>query len=185
MKFTETKLAGVWVITMEPRGDERGSFARNFAREECAAYGINFDIVHVDLSFNVQTGTTRGLHFQKAPHCEGKIIQCLRGEIFNVVVDLRKGSPTYREHVSIVLDPNEHNMILSPRGCVNGIQTLKDDSVLQYFISDYYRPESASGLRWNDSFFGIDWPFKEPAVISGKDSKWPLIDPANPPVIEL
>lgn len=185
MIFNKTKLAGVWIIQLEPRVDERGFFVRNFAKEELATNGIDYDIVHIDRSLSVQKGTTRGLHFQRVPKAEDKIIQCLRGKIFNVVVDIRKGSPTYGDWLSVVLDPHEKNMILSPKGCVNGIQTLEDNSELQYFITEHYSPEHASGFRWNDPFFGIEWPFKVPSVISEKDAHWPLIDKNAPPVIAL
>ena len=176
MIFNETKLKGVWVITLEPRGDDRGFFVRNFAKEEFEKVGINYEIVHINRSFNKTKGTTRGFHYQLEPKGEDKILQCLSGKIYDVVIDLRKDSPTYGQSTSVVLDSEKQNMILCPKGCTNAIQTLEDNCVLQYFVSAGYSPEHERGIRWNDPYFNIEWPIKEPAVISEKDANWPLID---------
>jgi dTDP-4-dehydrorhamnose 3,5-epimerase len=185
MRFTESKIKGLWFAELEPRMDERGYFVRDFAKEELAAIGIKYDILHGDRSFNKVKGTTRGLHYQIPPKAEGKIMQCLRGRFYCVAVDIRKGSATYGEWVSIELAPDKFNMIICPKGCVNGIQVLEDNSELQYFMSEVYSGEHARGFRWNDPFFDIEWPFKTPTVISDKDANWPLIDKKNPPAIEL
>jgi dTDP-4-dehydrorhamnose 3,5-epimerase len=185
MIFNKTKIEGVWTMALEPRTDDRGFFARNFAKEEFTKNGIDFDIVHINRSLNKSKGTTRGFHYQLAPKGEDKILQCLRGRIMNVVVDLRKDSATYGQWVSVELNPQDKNMILCPKGCANAIQTLEDDSELQYFVTEYYSPEHERGLRWNDPYLKVNWPFTAPTVISDKDAAWPLIDPVNLPTAEL
>ncbi len=185
MKFTQTKINGVWIIELEPRMDERGYFTRNFAKEEFAKQGIDYNIVHINRSLSKVKGTTRGLHYQVPPKAEDKMLQCLRGRIFWAVADIRKGSPTYGQWLTVELSPDKFNMVICPKGCVNGIQVLENDSELQYFVTEAYSPEHERGLRWNDPFFAIEWPFKTPTIISDKDANWPLIDKNNPPVIEL
>jgi dTDP-4-dehydrorhamnose 3,5-epimerase len=185
MIYNKTKIDGVWEITLEPRGDERGYFVRNFTKEELAKNDIDYNIVHVNRSFSKIPGTTRGLHYQQEPKAEDKMLQCLRGRILWAVVDIRKGSATYGQWLTVELSPKKMNMVICPKGCANGIQVLEPDSELQYFVTEYYSPEHERGLRWNDPFFGIEWPFKEPAVISEKDENWPLVDKNNPPTVTL
>lgn len=185
MKFQETKIKGVWILEWEPRGDERGYFGRNFAKEEFAARGIDFGIVHVNRSWNKEKGTTRGLHYQLPPKAEDKLLQCLRGGFYDVVLDLRKNSPTYGKWVSVELAPEKKNIVFVPKGCANGVQVLENDSELQYFVSEYYSPEHERGVRFDDPYFAIDWPFKKPAVISPKDAAWPLAGENNKPLVEL
>src|SRR5271154_5316952 len=122
MKFTETKIKGVWVIELEPRTDERGYFMRNFAKEELAKQGIDYNIVHINRSLSKNKGTTRGLHYQLPPKAEDKMLQCLRGRILWGVVDIRKGSPTYGQGLTVELTPEKFNMVICPKGCANGIQ---------------------------------------------------------------
>lgn len=185
MIFNPTKLEGVWIVEMEPRVDERGFFARNFAKEEFEKKGIKYDIVHINRSLNKLKGTTRGFHYQLAPKGEDKILQCLRGRIFDVVIDLRKNSATYLQWISLELNPEKKNMVLCPKGCANAIQTLEDDSELQYFVTEYYSPEHERGIRWNDPYFKIDWPIKTPSVISDKDASWPLVEEGDLPTAGL
>lgn len=184
MIFKQTKISGAWIMTMEPRVDERGFFARNFATEDFSKAGIDFDVVHVNRSFNKVKGTTRGFHYQLPPKSEGKLLQCLRGRVFDVVVDLRKDSPTYLQWVSVELNPESKNMILCPKGCANAIQILEDNTELQYFVSEAYSPEHERGLRWNDPYLKINWPL-EGTVISEKDAAWPLIQKENLPFVML
>src|SRR3989344_2362576 len=184
MVFKKTKIEGVWEIGLEPRVDERGFFVRNFAKEEFAKQGIRFDIVHINRSLNKAKGTTRGFNYQVAPKAEAKILQCLRGKFYDVVIDLRKNSPTYGKWTSVELVPQK-NMILCPKGCANAIQVLENDSELQYFVDEYYSPEHERGIRFNDPYFKIDWPFKTATVISEKDANWPLTQKENLPVVEL
>lgn len=184
MVFKETKIKGVWIVELEPRVDERGFFARNFAKEEFAKQEIEFNIVHINRSLNKAKGTTRGFHYQIAPKAEAKMLQCLRGKFYDVVIDLRKNSKTYGEWVSAELIPQK-NMILCPKGCANAIQILENDSELQYFVDEYYSGDHERGIRFNDPYFKIEWPFKTPTVISEKDAGWPLVDAKNPPVVAL
>ena len=185
MIFTKTKLDGVWIVTLEPKVDERGFFMRNFAKEEFAKNGIDYNIVHINRSLSKTKGTTRGLHYQQMPKAEDKMLQCLRGRIFWAVVDIRKGSKTYGEWLSVELSPEKKNVVICPKGCANGIQILEDDSELQYFVTEAYSPEHERGLRWNDPYFGIKWPFDVPTVISEKDAAWPLVKKEDLPTVEL
>ena len=183
MIFHKTKIEGAWIIELEPRVDERGSYARNFAKEEFMEHGIEFNIVHVNRSLNKIKGTTRGFHYQQTPKTEDKILQALRGKIYDVVLDLRKNSKTYSQWFSVELDPEKKNMVLCPKGCANAIQVLENDSELQYFSSECYSPEHERGIRFDDPYFKINWPFKIPTVISEKDSNWPLVQKENLPVV--
>lgn len=159
---------------LEPQVDERGFFVRNFAKEEFEKNGIAFDIVHINRSLTKTKGTTRGFHYQESPKGEDKIFQCIRGKIYDVVLDLRKNSGTYGQWVSVELNPEKMNMILCPKGCANGMQTLEDDCELEFFSTTPYSAEHYKGVRWNDPYFNVEWPFKTPSVITEKDSHWPL-----------
>ncbi len=185
MIFEKTKLDGVWVVKPELKGDERGFFFRNFAKEEFAKNGIDYTIVHINRSFNKTKGTLRGFHYQEAPKAEDKLIQCFRGSVYDVVIDLRKNSQTYGKCESLTLSAEEKNMVLVPKGCANAFLTLEDDCELQYLVTEGYSPEHERGLRWSDPFLGVTWPLATPVVISEKDANWPLVDRANPPVVEL
>lgn len=172
MKFTKTKIAGVYIITPEPREDKRGYFARVFAKEELVKQGIPFSIVHINRSLTVEKGTIRGLHYQRHPKSEDKIITCLSGKIFDVIVDLRHNSKTFGQWVGEVLDPIRKKMMLVPKGCAHGFQTLKKNTVVEYFVTAYYAPSYEEGVRYNDPFFDINWPIKN-AIVSDKDGSWP------------
>jgi dTDP-4-dehydrorhamnose 3,5-epimerase len=185
MIIRETKIEGLREIELEPRRDERGFFVRNFAKEELAKAGINYDIVHINRSLSKTAGTTRGLHYQITPKAEDKMLQCLRGKIYWVGIDLRKQSATYGQWHSVILSPEKMNMVICPKGCANGIQTLIEDCELQYFVTETYSPEHERGIRWNDPYFKTDWPIKEPSIISDKDAQWPLVDSKNMPTVEL
>ena len=185
MIIKEQRIKGVYEIQLEPRIDERGFFVRNFAKDELEKVGIKYDVVNINRSLSKIKGTTRGLHYQQSPKAEDKMLQCLRGKIFWAVVDLRKNSETYGKWLSFELSPEKMNMVICPKGCANGIQTLEADSELQYFVTEYYSPEHERGVRWNDPYFGIEWPIATPAIISDKDANWPLIDKENLPTVEL
>ena len=174
MKFTKTKIKGVYIITPEPREDSRGYFTRVFAKEELKKIGIDFSIVHINRSLTVDKGTIRGIHYQKAPREEDKIIQCLSGKIFDVALDLRRNSRTFGQWISQVLDSKNKKMLLLPKGCAHGFQTLEKNTIVEYFVTEYYAPYSELGIRYNDPFFNIDWPIKN-AIVSEKDANWPLI----------
>jgi dTDP-4-dehydrorhamnose 3,5-epimerase len=174
MIITKTKLEGVYIIDLEPRGDQRGYFTRVFAKEELIKHGIAYNIAHINRSSTEKRGTIRGLHFQKAPKQEDKIVQCLQGSIFDVAVDLRKKSKTYGQWVGEVLSAENKRMLLVPKGFAHGFQTLEKNSSVEYLVSQYYYPEYESGLRWDDPYLNIDWPIKK-AEVSEKDAKWPFL----------
>lgn len=176
MKFTQTKIKGVYVIEPEPRVDARGYFARVFAKEELKKVGISFSIVHINRSLSKDKGVIRGLHFQRKPYEEDKIIQCLEGKIFDVAVDIRKNSKTYGQWVGEVIDPESKKMILIPKGCAHGFQTLERNSLVEYFVTEYYSPKCEQGIRYNDPVFDINWPIKS-AIVSEKDGNWPDFNP--------
>ena len=174
MIFHKTKIEGLYIIESELKIDERGYFARIFCKEEFAKIGLNFEIVQVNRSLNLKKGTLRGMHFQKPPKAEDKIVQCLKGAIYDVAIDLRKDSPTYGEWLAEELNEESKKMFLIPKGCAHGFQTLTDNCELLYFMSEFFSPENASGVRWDDPFFNIPWPIKNP-ILSEGDKNWPFI----------
>lgn len=176
MKFTKTKIKGVYIIEPEPRDDSRGYFARIFAREELKRAGVSFPIVHINRSLSKDKGVIRGIHYQRHPKGEDKIIQCVQGKIFDVAIDIRKNSKTYGEYVGEVLDAQNKKMLLVPKGCAHGFQTVEKNSLVEYFVTEYYSPSYEQGIRYNDPFFDINWPIKN-AIISEKDGSWPDFHP--------
>jgi dTDP-4-dehydrorhamnose 3,5-epimerase len=176
MKFKETKIKGLYIIEPELKIDERGYFARIFCKKELKKIGFNFDIVQINRSLNKKKGIIRGMHFQKPPKAEDKIVQCIKGAIYDVAVDLRKGSRTFGQWVAEELTEHNKKMFLIPKGFAHGSQSLKDNSEILYFLSEFYSPEYESGVRWDDPFFNIKWPIKNP-ILSEKDKNWLLINP--------
>jgi dTDP-4-dehydrorhamnose 3,5-epimerase len=174
MIFTPTKCRDLYVIRREPRDDNRGWFARTFAKEELKKAGIEFNLVHINQAFTKEKGTLRGMHRQVAPKEEAKIFQCLKGKIFDVSIDMREGSPTYHKWFGIELSEDNHTMTYIPKGFAHGYQTLTEDCLVQYFVDEYYEPEAEKGVMWNDPAFNIDWPIKTP-ILSPKDQKWGLV----------
>lgn len=174
MKFKKTKIEGLCIIEPELKIDERGYFARIFCKEEFAKIGIDFNIVQINRSLTKKKGTIRGMHFQKEPKAEDKIVVCVKGAIYDVAVDLRKNSKTFGQWVAEELTEENKKMFLIPKGFAHGFQTLTDNTEILYFMSEFYAPEYASGVRWNDPFFNIKWPIRNP-ILSEKDKNWPLI----------
>ncbi len=172
MKVVQTKISGLYVLELEPIQDNRGFFIKTFSEKEIKKNKIDFKIREINQSFNLKKGTVRGMHFQKAPKTEGKIVQCLKGRIFDAVIDLRLKSKTYRQWFSVELSDKNHQMILIPKNFAHGFQTLTDNCEVQYFMSEFYSPQHASGLRWNDPAFDISWPLPV-SSISEKDENWP------------
>ena len=172
MKFLETELAGAYVIELERLEDERGFFARTFCRDEFAVHGLHKGFVQCNTSFNAQRGTLRGMHYQDKPHEEAKLVRCTRGGIYDVVVDIRKTSPTYLRWIAVELTADNGRMLYVPEGLAHGFQTLEDASEVSYHMSEMYHPECARGLRWNDPALAIRWPLPDP-IISERDARYP------------
>ena len=168
MKFLKTKLKDVIIIEPETSEDERGSFYRIWDKKIFQENGLNDNLVQISISFNKKKGTLRGMHFQKKPFEEAKIVRCTKGKIFDVVIDLRPESKTFMSWASFELDSNESKILYIPEGFAHGFQTLEDNTELVYQISNWYSPEHASGLRWDDNKFQINWPIQNP-IISKKD----------------
>lgn len=172
MIFSETKIMGAVLIRPERREDDRGFFARTYCVDEFRAHGIDPLVVQRSVSFNRRRGTLRGMHFQAAPHLENKLVWCSRGEIYDVIVDLRRDSPSYRQWAAARLSGDGFEALFVPKGCAHGFITLQDDTSVRYDISSVYAPASTRGLRFDDPSFGIEWPFA-PAVISPRDLAFP------------
>jgi dTDP-4-dehydrorhamnose 3,5-epimerase len=171
MQFLASKLPGVFEIRIEPHCDERGFFARSWCEQEFVAQGLNPRLVQCNISFNKRKGTLRGMHFQTAPHAEAKLVRCTRGSIFDVVLDLRTESRTYKQWVGLTLTAEYRNMAYVPEGCAHGFITLEDNTEVFYQMSEFYDSGSAQGVRWNDPAFGIVWP-AEVEVISERDASY-------------
>jgi dTDP-4-dehydrorhamnose 3,5-epimerase len=172
--FTATPLPGAFILELERHADERGFFARTWCREEFAARGLETALVQCSISWNAKRGTLRGLHYQAAPHEEVKLVRCTSGSIYDVILDLRPGSPTWRRWVAVELTADNRRQLYVPRGFGHGFQTLADDTEVFYQISTSYHPESQRGARWDDPAFGIRWPVPEP-ILSDRDRNFPLV----------
>jgi len=170
--FRPTALEGAWIIEAERQADERGYFARTWCAREFAAHGIDTAFVQANISFNCRRGTLRGMHFEVPPFEEVKLVRCSRGALFDVAVDLRRESPTYRGHVAVTLTPGAANMLYVPAGCAHGFLTLEDDTEVSYLMAPFHVPRATRGVRWNDPAFGIKWPIPV-EVISHRDSSYP------------
>jgi dTDP-4-dehydrorhamnose 3,5-epimerase len=172
MIFTETILKGAYLIKPQRLEDERGFFARVWCRKEFEAHGLSTALVQCNVSFNSFKWTLRGMHFQGSPHEEVKLVRCTMGEIYDVIIDLRKDSPTYLRHFAEVLSAENRSMFYIPEGFAHGFITLEDRTEVFYQMSAFYNAESAKGVRWNDPAFGIRWP-SEVRVISERDRNYP------------
>jgi len=165
MLFTETELKGAFLIEPERREDFRGFFARTWCEKEAAAHTINPRVVQCNVSFNHRKGTLRGMHYQKSPFEEAKLVRCTMGAIHDVIIDLRQDSPTFKRHVGAVLTADNRRMLYIPEGFAHGFQTLEDNTEVFYQMSQFYSPEHTAGVRWNDPTFGIQWPIPEPIIL--------------------
>lgn len=174
MIFKETKLKGAIVIDIEKKEDERGFFTRSYCQKEFRQHGLNDYIAQCNISYSKKMGTLRGMHFQDKPYGEEKLIRCENGAIYDVIIDLRLGSSTYCQWVAVELSAVSCRMLYVPKGFAHGYQTLKDNTVVFYQMSEFYHQEYERGVRWNDPVFGIKWPIKNP-IISAKDSIHPMI----------
>jgi dTDP-4-dehydrorhamnose 3,5-epimerase len=158
MIFTETPLKGAYIIDLQRLEDERGFFARAWCQREFKEYGLNPELAQCNISFNRRTGTLRGMHYQSAPHAETRIVRCTSGAIYDVIVDLRSQSATYKRWFSVELTAENRRMLYIPEGFAHGFITLRDDTEVFYQMTEFYAPEFARGVRWNDPAFGIEWP---------------------------
>jgi dTDP-4-dehydrorhamnose 3,5-epimerase len=178
MIFTETPLAGAFVIELELREDERGFFARAFCANEFAEHGLQPAVAQANLSFNHAKGTLRGMHYQMAPAEEAKLVRCTAGAIYDVIVDVRPGSPTYQSHFGVELSARNHKALYVPEMFAHGYQTLADDSEVVYLVSEFYAPGHEAGLHHDDPALGIEWPLPV-TVISEKDAAQPTLEASS------
>ncbi|MCC6345744.1 MAG: dTDP-4-dehydrorhamnose 3,5-epimerase, partial [Nitrospirales bacterium] len=176
MIFRETGLKGAFLIEPERIQDERGYFIRTWCRREFESRGLDPRLVQCNISYTRSRGTLRGMHYQEEPYGEAKLVRCIRGELYDVIIDLRPGSPTYREWLPVTLTERNGMMLYIPEGFAHGFLTLQDDTEVFYQMSEYYRPDRAKGVRWNDPAFGIRWPL-EVKVISERDKSYHDYDP--------
>ena len=173
MIFNETKLPGAFIIEATRLEDERGFFGRTFCRNEFAGRGLNPNLAQCNISFNRDAGTLRGMHYQSAPHAEDKLIRCTKGKLYDVIVDLRRESATFKQWIAVELTEENRLMLYVPKGCAHGFQTLEDNTEVFYQMSEFYHPDSACGVRWNDPAFGIQWPETDRVILSDRDRVWP------------
>lgn len=175
MIFRETELRGAFIIEPGRLENERGFFARTFCQEEFKAHGLNPGVVQCNISFNKKKGTLRGMHYHVATHEEAKLVRCSQGAIYDVIVDLRPDSPTFKQWVAVELTADNRRMLYIPEGFAHGFQTLQDNTEVLYQMSEFYHPECAKGVRWDDPAFGIEW-LADDRIISNRDKGWPLFD---------
>jgi dTDP-4-dehydrorhamnose 3,5-epimerase len=171
MKFSPTSIEGAYLIEAEPFADERGYFARTWSAEIPDGLDIVTELPECSLSYNKQSGTLRGMHYQVSPHAETKLVSCAGGRFFDAIVDLRPDSPSYLKSFAAELSLENGLQLYVPAGCAHGFLTLEDNSYVRYQITDTYAPDAGRGVRWNDPQFGIDWP-AEPAVIAERDANY-------------
>jgi dTDP-4-dehydrorhamnose 3,5-epimerase len=172
MLFTETRLKGAYLIDVERRQDERGFFARSWCQEEFESHGLDSRVVQCSLSYNERRGTLRGMHYQEAPHEEAKLVRCTMGALYDVIIDLRPNAATFKKWLAVELTPENRRALYIPEGFAHGFQTLSDNTEVFYQMSEFYHPEAARGLRWDDPAFGIEWPIQA-LVIAEKDRQYP------------
>lgn len=171
MILIETALKGAFIIELEKIEDERGFFARIWCQQEFATHGLNPRLVQCNISFNRRKGTLRGMHYQAKPYEEAKLIRCTRGAIYDVIIDLRLDSLTFKQWMAVELTTDNHRMLYVPEGCAHGFQTLEDCTEVFYQMSEFYAPAQARGVRWNDPAFSIQWPLVE-RIISEQDQSY-------------
>jgi dTDP-4-dehydrorhamnose 3,5-epimerase len=172
MLFRETELKGAFIVEPERLEDERGFFARTWCQQEFETHGLNPRLVQCSISFNRKKGTLRGMHYQAAPHAEAKLVRCTMGAIYDVIIDLRPQSPTFKQWIAEELTAENRRAFYIPEGCAHGFQTLADNTEVLYQMSEFYYPESSRAVRWNDPAFGIDWPLPSTAI-SNRDLTHP------------
>lgn len=180
MIIEPTTIEGLYTVTQERHHDDRGFFARTWCIDEFAEAGLSPEFVQASVSYNEQANTLRGMHFQQDPYGEMKLIGCITGAIYDVLLDLRTDSETYLQWESFELTPESGLQLLAPAGLAHGFQTLVDGSVVSYHIDTFYQPDHATGVRWDDPAFGIEWPEVDQRIMSDKDTAWPDFEPLRP-----
>ncbi|AFZ29900.1 dTDP-4-dehydrorhamnose 3,5-epimerase [Gloeocapsa sp. PCC 7428] len=175
MRFIETSLKGAYIIDLEEKPDHRGFFARTYCAEEFAAHGLKATVAQCNLSFNHYKGTLRGMHYQVAPACETKLVRCIAGAIYDVIVDMRPDSPTYLQHIGVELTAQNRRALYVPEMFAHGYQALTDGAEVVYQVGEFYTPGYERGLRYDDPVLAIDWPLPV-SEISAKDASWALLD---------
>ena len=172
MIFTAAKLSGAYVIEPKLYEDERGFLAQSWSAHRIAELGLNPNVAECNVSFSKRKGTLRGMHFQSAPHAQAKLVRCTSGALYDVIIDLRRESCTFKQWIGVELDADNHRMLYVPEGFAHGFQTLQDNTEIFYQMSDVYAPEYAGGVRWDDPAFGIDWPADDRTIIE-RDRSYP------------
>jgi dTDP-4-dehydrorhamnose 3,5-epimerase len=173
MIFTETRLKGAFIIELEAHADQRGFFARAWCEREFREHGLSARWVQANIAFSREKGTLRGLHYQIAPYQEAKLMRCIRGAMYDVIIDLRPGSPTYEQWLGVELSADNRVVLYIPEGFAHGYQTLVDDTEVFYPVSQFYTPGAERGVRWDDPAFAVRWPLTENLILSDKDKGWP------------
>jgi dTDP-4-dehydrorhamnose 3,5-epimerase len=171
--LNETELTDAYIVDLEPIADSRGFFARAWCERELGEQGLETRIAQCNMSFNRRKGTIRGMHFQRPPHEEVKLIRCIRGALFDVIIDLRPESATYKNWIGVELSDDNRRALYVPKGFAHGFQTLVDNTETFYMVSAFYAADAGAGVRWDDPAFGIDWPLGQPTEISDNDRNWP------------
>tara|TARA_B110000003_G_C16614884_1_gene520928 strand:- start:410 stop:940 length:531 start_codon:yes stop_codon:yes gene_type:complete len=172
MKFNSTDIDGLYYVDIDRLEDERGFFGRAFCSQEFEKINLDSEVCQANISYNHSAGTLRGMHYQKSPYQESKFIRCIKGSIYDVVIDLRKNSPTYCHWFGIELNDKNRTALFVPKDFAHGFVTLADDTEVIYLVSQSYVPNAEKGIRWDDPFFAIDWPIS-PSLVSSKDAQWP------------
>jgi len=173
MIFNKTHIKDVFIVDLDKREDDRGFFARAWCKKEFEEHGIDSNFVQANVSFNDKKGTLRGMHYQISPHEETKLIRCIRGAIYDCIVDLRPDSPTYKESIGVELTAENRRLFVVPKGFGHGYLTLVDNSEVFYQVSEFYAPGSERGIRWDDPGLNLEWPKMGELILSEKDQSWP------------
>ena len=173
MIFKETKLKGAFLIEVKKLEDNRGFFGRAWCQKEFKEHSLVTDLAQMNVAFNNKNGILRGMHYQAAPYEEVKLVRCTRGAVYDVIIDLRPNSDTYKQWIGVELTADNYRMLYVPAGFAHGYQTLTDNSEIFYLVSEYYKATAEKGVRWDDSAFNIEWPSVSKRIISEKDSRWP------------
>lgn len=174
MIFTKTNLEDAYILELEKKDDERGYFARTYCKDEFKENGISFTPVQANISYSKHKHTLRGMHYQIAPFEEAKLVGCIRGSIYDVIIDIREGSPTMNKWLGIEISEENKKMLFVPKGFAHGFLTLEDKTEASYLMSEFYKPGFDRGIRWDDSFYNIEWP-AEAKILSEKDRNWPSV----------